>query len=77
LSVGKRYPARVPEAVIDIQGLTKTYRAGLRRTPVHAVRNLAIAYQEARTRLSTNLVYGVVYFFVGVLLFTRRDVRLG
>ena len=31
------------EAVIDIQGLTKTYRTGLRRTPVHAVRNLAIA----------------------------------
>ena len=30
------------EAVIDIQGLTKIYRSGLRRTPVHAVKNLAL-----------------------------------
>jgi ABC-2 type transport system ATP-binding protein len=30
------------EAVIDIQGLTKTYRTGVRRTPVHAVQNLAL-----------------------------------
>src|SRR5436190_20981651 len=30
------------EPVIDIQGLTKTYRTGLRRTPVHAVKNLAL-----------------------------------
>ena len=30
------------EAVIDIQGLTKTYRTGLRRTPVHAVKNLGL-----------------------------------
>jgi len=28
-------------------------------------------------RLITNLQYGVVYFFAGGLLFTRRDVRLG
>jgi ABC-2 type transport system ATP-binding protein len=32
----------VSEAVIDIQGLTKIYRAGLRRTSVHAVKNLAL-----------------------------------
>jgi ABC-2 type transport system ATP-binding protein len=32
----------VAEAVIDIQGLTKTYRTGMRRTPVHAVKNLAL-----------------------------------
>jgi ABC-2 type transport system ATP-binding protein len=32
----------VSEAVIDIQGLTKIYRSGLRRTPVHAVNNLAL-----------------------------------
>jgi ABC-2 type transport system ATP-binding protein len=32
----------VSEAVIDIQGLTKIYRAGVRRTPVHAVKNLAL-----------------------------------
>ena len=30
------------EAVIDIQGLTKVYRTGMRRTPVHAVKNLAL-----------------------------------
>ena len=30
------------EAVIDIQGLTKIYRSGVRRTPVHAVKNLAL-----------------------------------
>jgi ABC-2 type transport system ATP-binding protein len=30
------------EAVVDIQGLTKVYRSGLRRTPVHAVKNLAL-----------------------------------
>jgi ABC-2 type transport system ATP-binding protein len=32
----------VSEAVIDIQGLTKIYRTGVRRTPVHAVKNLAL-----------------------------------
>jgi ABC-2 type transport system ATP-binding protein len=32
----------VSEPVIDIQGLTKTYRTGMRRTPVHAVKNLAL-----------------------------------
>jgi ABC-2 type transport system ATP-binding protein len=30
------------EAVIDIRGLTKIYRTGLRRSPVHAVKNLAL-----------------------------------
>jgi ABC-2 type transport system ATP-binding protein len=30
------------EAVIDIQGLTKVYRSGLRRTPVHAVKNIGL-----------------------------------
>ena len=30
------------DAVIDIQGLTKIYRSGLRRTPVHAVKNIAL-----------------------------------
>jgi ABC-2 type transport system ATP-binding protein len=32
----------VSEAVIDIQGLTKIYRSGVRRTPVHAVNDLAL-----------------------------------
>jgi len=32
----------VAEAVIDIEGLTKVYRSGVRRTPVHAVKNLAL-----------------------------------
>jgi ABC-2 type transport system ATP-binding protein len=32
----------VSEAVIDIQGLTKIYRSGVRRTRVHAVNNLAL-----------------------------------
>jgi ABC-type multidrug transport system ATPase subunit len=32
----------VAEAVIDIQGLTKVYRSGVRRTPVHAVKNLGL-----------------------------------
>jgi ABC-2 type transport system ATP-binding protein len=32
----------VAEAVIDIQGLTKIYRTGVRRTPVYAVKNLAL-----------------------------------
>jgi ABC-2 type transport system ATP-binding protein len=32
----------VSEAVIEIEGLTKIYRSGLRRTPVHAVKNLAL-----------------------------------
>ena len=36
-----------------------------------------VDYPEARKRLSANLVYGVVYFLAGGLLFTRRDVRLG
>jgi ABC-2 type transport system ATP-binding protein len=30
------------EAVIDIQGLTKVYRTGVRRTPVYAVKNLGL-----------------------------------
>jgi ABC-2 type transport system ATP-binding protein len=30
------------EPVIEIAGLTKTYRTGIRRTPVHAVRDLAL-----------------------------------
>jgi ABC-2 type transport system ATP-binding protein len=30
------------ESVIDIQGLTKTYRSGVRRTAVHAVKDLAL-----------------------------------
>ena len=30
------------EAIIDIHGLTKIYRTGVRRTPVHAVKNLAL-----------------------------------
>ena len=30
------------EAVIDIEGLTKIYRTGVRRTPVYAVRNLGL-----------------------------------
>jgi ABC-2 type transport system ATP-binding protein len=32
----------VAEAVIDIQGLTKIYRSGVRRTPVFAVKNLGL-----------------------------------
>jgi ABC-2 type transport system ATP-binding protein len=32
----------LPEAVVDIQGLTKIYRSGLRRTPVYAVKNIAL-----------------------------------
>jgi ABC-2 type transport system ATP-binding protein len=32
----------MPEPVIEIQGLTKTYRSGIRRTPVHAVRNVSL-----------------------------------
>ena len=32
----------VPEAVIDIQGLTKIYRTGMRRAPVYAVKNLGL-----------------------------------
>ena len=32
----------MPEPVISIEGLTKTYRSGIRRTPVHAVRDLAL-----------------------------------
>jgi ABC-2 type transport system ATP-binding protein len=30
------------EAVIDIQGLTKVYRSGMRRTPVYAVKNIGL-----------------------------------
>jgi ABC-2 type transport system ATP-binding protein len=32
----------VAEPIIAIEGLTKTYRIGIRRTPVHAVRDLAL-----------------------------------
>ena len=32
----------MPEPVIRIEGLTKTYRSGIRRTAVHAVRDLAL-----------------------------------
>lgn len=32
----------MPEPVIRIEGLTKTYRTGIRRTPMHAVRDLAL-----------------------------------
>src|SRR4026209_2091867 len=34
--------ARVPEAVIEIEGLTKCYRKGLRRKPVYAVKQLSL-----------------------------------
>ena len=37
------YTLAVLEAVIDIEGLTKTYRSGIRRTPVHAVRNITLS----------------------------------
>jgi hypothetical protein len=36
-----------------------------------------VDYAEARKRLFTNLGYGAVYFVVGGLFFTRRDIRLG
>jgi ABC-2 type transport system ATP-binding protein len=32
----------VPEPVIEVRGLTKVYRSGIRRAPVHAVKNLAL-----------------------------------
>jgi ABC-2 type transport system ATP-binding protein len=32
----------VTEPVIDIHGLTKTYRSGIRRTPVHAVKHISL-----------------------------------
>ena len=34
------------EAVIDIQGLTKVYRAGFRRRQVHAVKNLGLTVER-------------------------------
>jgi ABC-2 type transport system ATP-binding protein len=34
------------EAVIDIQGLTKIYRSGVRRRPVYAVKNLALTVER-------------------------------
>jgi ABC-2 type transport system ATP-binding protein len=36
------YEATVTDPVVEIRGLTKTYRAGLGRTPVHAVKDLAM-----------------------------------
>ena len=34
------------EPIIAIAGLTKTYPSGIRRTPVHAVRDLALTVQR-------------------------------
>jgi ABC-2 type transport system ATP-binding protein len=36
----------VSDPVIDIHGLTKIYRSGLRRTPVHAVKNLTLTVER-------------------------------
>lgn len=47
-------------------------RPGFRQRPRPVVQ-----YAEARKRLYTNLVYGAVYFLAGVVLFARRDIRLG
>ena len=34
------------DAVIDIQGLTKTYRSGIKRTPVYAVKNISLTVRR-------------------------------
>jgi ABC-2 type transport system ATP-binding protein len=36
----------VPQPIIAIQGLTKAYRSGIRRTPVYAVRDLALSVPQ-------------------------------
>jgi hypothetical protein len=42
-----------------------------------AMERPVIDYRDATKRLSTNVAYGLAYFLIGIVIFTRKDAKLG
>ena len=59
------------------QGITWADAPPVGNQPGPRFQRPTIDYDEARTRLATNLGYALVYFLIGSIVFTRRDVTLG
>ena len=65
----------MPDAVISVDGLVKNYRAGMRRSIVHAVRGLSLTVPRGSIVAFVGPNGAAVYPALGCVFFTRRDLK--